>query len=108
MGQHQGLQPSETKLTGRWLVEDAKVGPDPVCERVQHLRSEVLERIAVSPEFGAWQTLYRDRADGRLWECTYPQGELHGGGPPQLAVIHPEEAAARYGNLDPGPVRPAS
>jgi immunity protein 27 of polymorphic toxin system len=37
-----------------------------------------------------------DRRDGRLWECTYPQGEMHGAGPPQLSVISPEMAAAKY------------
>ena len=52
------------------------------------------------PEFVAgidtWQLLYRDPKDGRLWEQTSPQGEMHGGGPPRLAVISEEEARKRY------------
>ena len=44
---------------------------------------------------GGWRQLYRDPRDGRLWELTFPQGSLHGGGPRRLAVV--DEAEAREG-----------
>ena len=43
-----------------------------------------------------WETLYRDPRDGRLWELTYPQSEMHGGGPRRLHVLSRDEAAAKY------------
>ena len=46
---------------------------------------------------GAWETLFRDPDDGRYWERVYPQGDLHGGGPPQLQVIDEAEAKRKYG-----------
>jgi len=46
---------------------------------------------------GGWSTLYCDPSDRRLWEMTYPQGDLHGGGLPVLRVIVREEAIRRYG-----------
>ncbi|PSQ82866.1 MAG: hypothetical protein BRD44_06480 [Bacteroidetes bacterium QS_7_67_15] len=57
--------------------------------------TERFERLGASD--GGWSILYRDPADERLWELTYPQGHLHGGGPPLLRVVSEEEAAEKYG-----------
>jgi hypothetical protein len=54
-----------------------------------------LVELARSPD--GWATLFRDPADGRLWEHTYPESDLHGGGPPALQVISPDDARAAYG-----------
>jgi hypothetical protein len=89
------LRPDETDLVGRWILRDGQVVGDPVCHRVKALVSGPLERIAAD-ETG-WDTLYRDPSDGRLWEHTYPQSELHGGGPPRLTVIDPVTAQVKYG-----------
>ena len=40
-----------------------------------------------------WEKLYQSRADGSFWLMTYPESELHGGGPPRLERI--DEAAAQ-------------
>jgi hypothetical protein len=40
--------------------------------------------------------LYVDPTDGRYWELTYPQGDMQGGGPPQIRVVSEEDAQARY------------
>ncbi|MBE7540272.1 MAG: hypothetical protein HS122_17900 [Opitutaceae bacterium] len=89
-------QPHETDLVGKWIVEGEKVRGDPTCERIEWLTSHHLREIAVSKQWGAWETLYQDPDDGRYWERTYPQGELQGGGPPRLAVIAAEEAKKKY------------
>lgn len=34
-----------------------------------------------------WTVLYQDPQDKRYWEFHYPEGELHGGGPPSLRVL---------------------
>ena len=88
------LQPDEMVLTGKWLVEGSSVVADHVCQRIELLVKSRLEHLAT--EHSGWDTLYRDPVDGRLWETTYPQGEMHGGGPPQLSVVSPETAAAKY------------
>ena len=46
---------------------------------------------------GGWSALHFDPADGRLWELTFPESRLHGGGPPLLHVVSEEEAREKYG-----------
>lgn len=90
------LQPHECELVGNWTFDGSKLQPDEACDRIQQLTEGVLERVAVSRHYGAWETLFRDPADGRLWERTYPHGEMHGGGPPRLTLVSQEEARAKY------------
>jgi Immunity protein 27 len=92
------LQPHETELAGDWIVEGSHVRGDEACNRIEWLTSEVLEKIAISKEWGAWETLFRDSEDGRYWERTYPKGEMHGGGPPSLKCLSIEQAKAKYGS----------
>jgi hypothetical protein len=56
----------------------------------------ILQHIADHPTYGAWESLFLDPADGRLWERFYPAGEMHGGGPPALRRITIVEAEAKY------------
>jgi hypothetical protein len=44
-----------------------------------------LEKLGT--DSSGWLTLYRDRSDGKLWELSYPHGELHGGGRRLLTCI---------------------
>jgi hypothetical protein len=90
-------KPNERVLTGRWLLEDGRARGDATCERIAWLIMHHLQKIAVSPESGAWEMLYRAPDDGRYWERTYPQGEMHGGGPPQLKCLTFQEASKKYG-----------
>ena len=91
------LQPGETILTGHWIIRDRKAVADSICARIKWLIAHHLQKIADSPQWGAWETLYRDPDDARYWERTYPQGEMHGGGPPQLRCLTTEEAKMKYG-----------
>jgi hypothetical protein len=91
------LQPNEQILTGAWLVEDGHARGDAACERIEWLITHHLEKIANSPQSGAWETLYRDPDDGRYWERTYLQSEMHGGGPPQLKCVTTQQASKKYG-----------
>jgi len=56
-----------------------------------------LAKVAITES--GWETLYRDPRDLRLWELTYPQSEMHRGGPPMLRCLclSLEEAKAKYG-----------
>lgn len=93
------LGPDETELVGGWTVRAGRVERDSICQRVDQLTAHTLQLVAVSPEVGAWRTLFRDPGDGRLWERTYPEGDRHGGGPPHLAVIDRESARRHYGEI---------
>lgn len=92
------LDPSETELVGKWLVEDGHTRADVTCERIKWLTSHQLQKVVLSKDWGAWETLFRDLGDGRYWEQTCPQSELHGGGPPALKNLSAEEAKAKYGS----------
>ena len=89
------LSTEEVDLRGDWLVQnDRSVVADLTEQRIEWLTTQKLERIA-NDSLG-WEILYRDPRDGRLWELTYPRGEMHGGGPRRLRVISRDEAAVKY------------
>jgi Immunity protein 27 len=88
--------PNEQLLTGNWLVQDGRVHGDATCERINWLLSHHLQKVTDSAQGGAWEMLYRDPDDGRYWERTYPQSELHGGGPPELRYLTVDEARQKY------------
>ena len=90
------LEKHEKDLVGKWTVQGARVLADATCERIAWLVDNCLNRIAVNKQCGDWETLYQDPDDGRYWERTFPQGEMQGGGPPQLTVMSEEAARTKY------------
>ena len=91
------LLPHETELTGKWIEVDGSVRGDAACERIASLTTGILVMVQDHPKAGGWVRLFQDKNDGRYWERSYPQGEFHGGGPPALRCISPEEVAKEYG-----------
>jgi hypothetical protein len=91
------LLPHETELCGNWIEIGGQVRGDAVCDRIASLTAGILDIVQDHPRSGGWVRLYRDRADGRFWERTYPQGELHGGGPPRLSWISDGAVEREYG-----------
>jgi len=85
------LKPSENMLVGKWKLADGKLVADDVCERIDALVDRYLTKLGI--DTSGWDSLYKDPIDNRLWELTYPQSDMQGGGPPCLAVI--EEAVAK-------------
>jgi len=90
------LQPYETNLIGQWIFDGTEMKEDNTCHRIQWLISNVLDKIAISEQYGAWETLFRDPSYGRYWELTYPQSEMHGGGPPALTCVSESYARQKY------------
>ena len=89
------IDSGESSIVGRWLETGSGVVGDETCRRIQLLVSSHLVELARSPD--GWSTLYRDPCDRRLWEHTYTQSDLHGGGPPALECITQVQAKATYG-----------
>jgi len=86
------LRANETVLVGAWVDAAIGVFGDETCKRIEALIRDNLKHVADHPKHGAWKSLYRDPGDGRFWERTYPNGELHGGGPPTIRSITEAEA----------------
>jgi hypothetical protein len=89
------IDSSETEIRGDFLMIDGQVVADASTLRIETLRDEYLREIG--RDASGWDTLYMDPYDGRLWEHTYPQSHMHGGGPPLLRLIGTEEARRKYG-----------
>ena len=89
------LSDHETDLVGAWQIKREKIIGDPTCERIEWLISNHL--VQLGADSSGWDELYRDPDDGRLWEPTWPQSEMHGGCPPRLTCIAVDAARAKYG-----------
>lgn len=89
------LQPEDTLIQGFWIDLGSSVVPDYSWERIDYLTRECLLLLH---EHASGDKLYRDPADGRLWELTHLHPDLAGGGPPLLKVLTTEQAATKYGS----------
>ena len=88
------LGAGETLLKGRWLFDENGLCADDTAKRIGELTGSYL--LEVARDSAGWDALYRDPADGRLWELTYPESNLHGGGPPQLRCVTPAQVSQKY------------
>jgi len=91
------LASHEQNLIGNWQTNGAQIIADPVCEKIEWLVGNHL--VLLGADSTGWDELYRDPDDGRLWELTWPQSELHGGGPPRLTYLTLQTARDKYGAL---------
>ena len=89
------LSPDETVIEGHWVYGDGPPRADENCRRIEWLLECCLERLAM--DSSGWETLYRDQNDRRLWELTYLQSWMHGGGPPTLRLLTTDQAREKYG-----------
>jgi hypothetical protein len=80
------LQPEEPELIGSFVDDQGVIRSDESADRIRWLTSNSLRKVAVSPTYGAWETLFVDPRDGRYWEQTFPHSEMHGGGAAQAQV----------------------
>lgn len=87
------IKPEVTELQGYWIDIGSSVTPDANWERIKCLTSECLELLATSGD--GLESLYRDPADGRLWELIPVDPNLPAG-PPLLRVISPSQAQQKY------------
>jgi Immunity protein 27 len=91
------IDPSEILLVGRWIPnEQGRLVADETCRRIEELIRTHLKEIG--RDASGWDVLYRNPADGMLWELIHPQSQLHGDGPPVLRRSTIEEARAKFRN----------
>lgn len=91
------IGPDETVITGDWYMSNGHMRGDENCLRIEEMTQHYL--VKLGHDWSGWETLYRDPSDGRYWELTYPQGHMHGGGPPELRLLSPNEARQKYGDV---------
>jgi hypothetical protein len=89
------LAAHERELIGKWLTSANGLTKDSVAERIDALVAHHL--VELGTDSSGWDVLFHDPTDGRLWELTYPESELPGGGPPRLACISVDAAQKKYG-----------
>lgn len=90
------LQPEDTLIQAFWIDLGSSVVPDYNWERIDFLTRDYLAPLK---EHASGDKLYRDPADGRLWELIHPNLNFAGGGPPILKVVSAEQAVEKYGSV---------
>ena len=87
------LKPEETEVQGYWIDIGSAVTPDSGWERIVRLTGDSLQLLATGND--GRELLYRDPADGRLWELV-PVAPQIPAGPSRLRVISPALAEKKY------------
>lgn len=78
------MTPSED-LRDVWYSESGKMAARGDAAVIDDLLATKLEEIKVDPV--NWIVIFRHRDTNQLWELSYPQSELHGGGPRRLRLL---------------------
>lgn len=81
-------------LVGSWIVRDGEVFLDEVALEIERRLRDELIKIASSTD--GWSSLLIDDSKNEYWELTYPQSEMHGGGPKTLSPISRGCAGSKY------------
>lgn len=87
----------EREIHGKWIMKQGEIQADDNCRRIETLLAEHLHLIG--SDATGWNHLYLDPNDGRYWELTYPESELHGGGPPMLQCLTDKEVREKYSHI---------
>jgi hypothetical protein len=75
------------ELRDVWTMSDGKVTAEGDAHVISDWLANKLDKIRIDSEAGAWLILYRHKETGQFWELTYPQSEMHGGGPRLLRCL---------------------
>jgi hypothetical protein len=76
---------SSEDLRDVWYAEDGKVIAREDAAAIDEMLATKLEEVRT--EEGGWVVIFRHRDTNQLWELSYPQSELHGGGPRRLRLV---------------------
>jgi hypothetical protein len=83
------------ELVGNWIeVPLGQIIGDDAEQRIQDAVKNRLTKIGVRD--GGWTILYQDPSDKSYLELSFPQNEMHGGGPAKLTRINVEQIHEFY------------
>ncbi len=74
----------EKEIIGKWVFKDGKMVADANCQLIDSIIKNDLKEFEKSED--GWTKRYK-HTNGSIWELTYPESHLHGGGPPKLSRI---------------------
>lgn len=74
----------ENEIIGKWIFTDGKIVSDSNCDLIESMIKNDLKEIEIRDD--GWVKRYQ-HTNGSIWELTYPESLLHGGGPPKLTRI---------------------
>jgi hypothetical protein len=78
------MTPSDD-LRDIWVSEDGKMVARGDAAAIDDMLGTKLEKVR--PDESGWLVVFRHRETNQLWELSYPQSEMHGGGPRRLRLI---------------------
>jgi hypothetical protein len=74
----------EKEIIGKWVFKDGTMVADANCQLIDSMIKNDFEEIEYSKD--GWTRRYK-HTNGSIWELSYPESHLHGGGPPKLSRI---------------------
>lgn len=74
----------EKEIIGKWVFKKGKMVADANCHLIESMIINDLKEFENSED--GWAIRYK-HTNGSIWELTYPESHLHGGGPPKLTRI---------------------
>jgi len=77
------------KIIGSWKDVNGSVVADENCNMIERLILEKLVHFA--DDISGWNKLYMHNIDMSLWELTYSESDLQGGGPPTLTSVKKDD-----------------
>ena len=84
-------------LNDQWVLRDGRMVSEGDAAEIDRLLAQDL--VFVNADASGWRKLYQNRTNGRFWELSHPQSEMHGRGPRrlyELAIDRPSDWAADH------------
>ena len=72
------------EIIGKWIFKNGKVIADSNCNIIESMIKNDLTKLESNDD--GWTIRYKGN-DGGIWELSYPENHLQGGGPPKLVLV---------------------
>ena len=75
---------NDREIIGKWELKNGKIIADLNCQLIESMLKDDLSELMTAED--GWTKQYKGKEDD-IWELTFPQSNLQGGGPPKLTII---------------------